>query len=291
MSGAAVHAANLFGATPYYVARVPDGDPEDGEPILFPSMGATALLSTAPIGAIENLLDNPSGDHVALGRSDVEAGFLALELSWLNLATVEYRDDLDILDATFEYNVSEEGILLLGIFSERRGHTEPPAEEEVNLEDEVSPEEENDPTQDSKMGALAHTLITVTLENASNELLRVLMERWNLEGRAEVWELDGKLTLRTYFANTEDESSKPNLFRFKEETFEGDNDLLVKEIVSAIGYRWRRSEEELSRIISGDNQLELMTYLAKLKFEKMGFYIDPSSRSGSGWGRKGKEKP
>jgi len=291
MSGAAVHAANLFGATPYYVARVPDGDPEDGEPILFPSMGATALLSTAPIGAIENLLDNPSGDHVALGRSDVEAGFLALELSWLNLATVEYRDDLDILDATFEYNVSEEGILLLGIFSERRGHTEPPAEEEVNLEDEVSPEEENDPTQDSKMGALAHTLITVTLENASNELLRVLMERWNLEGRAEVWELDGKLTLRTYFANTEDESSKPNLFRFKEETFEGDNDLLVKEIVSAIGYRWRRSEEELSRIISGDNQLELMTYLAKLKFEKMGFYIDPSSRSGSGWGRKGKKKP
>ena len=128
MSGAAVHAANLFGATPYYVARVPDGDPEDGEPILFPSMGATALLSTAPIGAIENLLDNPSGDHVALGRSDVEAGFLALELSWLNLATVEYRDDLYILDATFEYNVSEEGILLLGIFSERRRHTEPPAE-------------------------------------------------------------------------------------------------------------------------------------------------------------------
>ena len=161
----------------------------------------------------------------------------------------------------------------------------------MNLEDEVSPEEENDPTQDSKMGALAHTLITVTLENASNELLRVLMERWNLEGRAEVWELDGKLTLRTYFANTEDESSKPNLFRFKEETFEGDNDLLVKEIVSAIGYRWRRSEEELSRIISGDNQVELMTYLAKLKFEKMGFYIDSSSRSGSGWGRKGKKKP
>ena len=49
---------------------------------------------------------------------------------------------------------------------------------------------------------------------------------------------------------------------------------------------------EITRIISGNNEFELMLYLAKLKFERLGFSFDPPSRSGnSGWGRKGKKKP
>ena len=45
-----------------------------------------------------------------------------------------------------------------------------------------------------------------------------------------------------------------------------------------------------SPIISGDNEFELMLYLAKLKFERLGFSFGPSRR-GSGWGRTGKKKP
>jgi len=46
----------------------------------------------------------------------------------------------------------------------------------------------------------------------------------------------------------------------------------------------------VSRIISGDNEFELMLYLAKLKFERLGFSFGPSRR-GSGWGRYGKKRP
>ncbi len=63
--------------------------------------------------------------------------------------------------------------------------------------------------------------------------------------------------------------------------------MLVKEILDSLPYR--RDEDAVARIISGDNEFELMIYLAKLKFERMGFSFGPSPR-GSGWGRTGKKR-
>ena len=133
-------------------------------------------------------------------------------------------------------------------------------------------------------------------EQADDELLEVLMERWNLEGRAEVWQRDEERTLRIHFVNTEDESSKSNLYRFEEKKFKVENDLLVKEILKMLPsnlFGLRDAQiAEITRIISGNNEFELMLYLAKLKFERLGFSFDPPSRSGnSDWGRKGKKKP
>ncbi|SVB53712.1 uncharacterized protein METZ01_LOCUS206566, partial [marine metagenome] len=48
---------------------------------------------------------------------------------------------------------------------------------------------------------------------------------------------------------------------------------------------------EVSRIISGDNEFELMLCLAKLKFERLGFSFDDPTPRGSGWGRTGKKRP
>ena len=114
------------------------------------------------------------------------------------------------------------------------------------------------------------------------------------EGRAEVWQRDDKRTLRIHFVNTEDESSKPNLRQWKEEKFEVENDLLVKEILKKLPsniFGGRNAQHaEAARIISGDNEFELMLCLAKLIFERLGFSFDPTPR-GSGWGRTGKKKP
>jgi hypothetical protein len=297
MAGAAVHAANLFSAKPYYIARVPDGDPDEGEPVVLAPMNATALLSAAPHEAIIDLLQNPKGELFSL---DIETYILIGRLDYLNLASTEKLEAL-----RWVYDVSEEGTLLLEIMAERRRLTEPPeqqgrgAEDEGTTEEEGSAEEVDGPPgpSDPKMGVLTDTLLTVTQEQvpADKEMLAVLMERWNLEGRAEVWQRDDERTLRVHFVNTEDESSKPNLRQWKEEKFEVENDLLVKEILRILPsnmFGGRDAQHaELSRIISGDNEFELMLCLAKLKFERLGFSFDGPSPRGSGWGRTGKKKP
>ena len=297
MAGAAVHAANLFSAKPYYIARVPDGDPDEGEPVVLAPMNATALLSAAPHEAIIDLLQHPKG---LLFDLDIETYILIGRLDYLNLASVVKLETL-----LWVYDVSEEGTLLLEIIAERRRLTESPEQQGRGAEDEGATEEEGsaeevdgppDPS-DPKMGVLTDTLLTVTQEQvpADKEMLAVLMERWNLEGRAEVWQRDDERTLRVHFVNTEDESSKPNLRQWKEEKFEVENDLLVKEILRILpsnmfGTRVAQ-HAEVSRIISGDNEFELMLLLAKLKFERLGFSFDDPSPRGSGWGRTGKKKP
>ena len=301
MAGAAVHAANLFSAKPYYIARVPDGDPDEGVPVVLAPMNATALLSSAPEEAITDLLQNPEG---RLFSQDIETYILITRLEYLRLAStgkIEYSSDID---GQWVYEVSEEGTLLLEIIAERLRLTEPPeqqgrgtefdgASEEDKVTEEVNvPSDSSDP----KMGDLTDTLFTVTQEQvpSDKEMLAVIMERWNLEGRAEVWQRDDERTLRIHFINTEDESTKPILRQWKEQRFEVENDLLVKEILkklpsNLLGMR-DAQHAEASRIISGDNEFELMLYLAKLIFEKMGFSFTPSS-SGSAWGREGKKKP
>ena len=297
MAGAAVHAANLFSAKPYYIARVPDGDPGEGEPVVLAPMNATALLSAAPNEALMDLLQHPKGRLFDL---DIETYILIGRLDYLNLASVEKLETL-----RWVYDVSEEGTLLLEIMAERRRLTESPeqqgrgAEDEGAAEEEGSAEEVDGPpdSSDPKMGDLTDTLLTVTQEQvpADNEMLAVLMERWNLEGRAEVWQRDDERTLRIRFVNTEDESSKPNLYQWKEEKFEVENDILVKEILKILPSNMLGMRDalyaEVSRIISGDNEFELMLFLAKFKFERLGFSFDDPSPRGSGWGRTGKKKP
>ena len=56
-------------------------------------------------------------------------------------------------------------------------------------------------------------------------------------------------------------------------------------------FRTMAQHAEAARIISGDNEFELMLYLAKLMFESLGFSFDDPSPRGSGWGRTGKKKP
>ena len=303
MAGAAVHAANLFSATPYYIARVPDGDPGEGEPVLLAPMNATALLSAAPNEAITDLLRHPEGRIIGL---DIETHILINRLHHLNLASIEKTEDREIpVLRRWVYDVSEEGTLLMEIIAERRRLIEPPEQQERDAGDEGTAEEDGraeevdgpPDSSDPKMGDLTDTLLTVSQEQvpADNEMLRVLMERWNLEGRAEVWQRDDKRTLRIYFVNTEDESSKPNLYQWKEEKFEIDKDLMVKEILkilpSNLFGRQDAQHAEVSRIISGDNEFELMLCLAKLKFERLGFSFDDPTPRGSGWGRTGKKKP
>ena len=108
MAGAAVHAANLFSAKPYYIARVPDGDPDEGEPVVLAPMNATALLSAAPHEAIIDLLQHPKGLLLDL---DIETYILIGRLDYLNLASTEKLEPL-----RWVYDVSEEGTLLLGKF-------------------------------------------------------------------------------------------------------------------------------------------------------------------------------
>ena len=305
MAGAAVHAANLFSAKPYYIARVPDGDPDEGEPVVLAPMNATALLSSAPEEAITDLLQNPEGRLFdAVWSGDIETYILITRLEYLHLASTGKIENLDEIDGRYVYEVSEEGKLLLEIIAERRRLVGPPeqqgrgAEDEAASEEGKSAEEVGDPSDfsDPKMGDLTDTLLTVTQEQvpADKEMLAVIMERWNLEGRAEVWQRDDKRTLRIHFVNTEDESSKPNLRQWKEKRFEVENDLLVKEILRTLPsniFGTRDAQHaEASRIISGDNEFELMLYLAKLSFERLGFSFGPSPR-GSGWGRTGKKKP
>ena len=301
MAGAAVHAANLFSAKPYYVARVLDGDPDEGEPVVLAPMNATALLSAAPNEAIIELLQHPKGELISC---DIETYILITRLDYLNLASTD-KIPQPSRPRRWVYDVSEEGILLLEIMAERRRLTEPPeqqgrdAEDEGAAEEEGSAEEVDGPpdSSDPKMGDLTDTLLTVTREQvpADKEMLAVLMERWNLEGRAEVWQRDDERTLRIHFVNTEDESSKPNLIQWKEEKFEIDEDLLVKEILrvlpSNLFGRRDTQHAEVSRIISGDNEFELILCLAKLKFERLGFSFDDPTPRGSGWGRYGKKKP
>jgi len=302
MAGAAIHAANLFSATPYYIARVPDGDPGEGEPVLLAPINATALLSAAPNEAITDLLRHPEGSLFDL---DIETHILINRLHYLNLASIEKNDDREIrILSRWVYDVSEEGTLLLDIIAERRRLIEPPEQQERDAGDEGTAEEDGraeevdgpPDSSDPKMGDLTEILLTVSQEQADDELLEVLMERWNLEGRAEVWQRDEERTLRIHFVNTEDESSKSNLYRFEEKKFKVENDLLVKEILNMLPsnlFGLRDAQiAEITRIISGNNEFELMLYLAKLKFERSGFSFDPPSRSGSsGWGRTGKKKP
>lgn len=301
MAGAAVHAANLFSAKPYYIARVPDGDPDEGEPVVLAPMNATALLSSAPEEAITDLLQNPEG---RLFSQDIETYILITRLEYLHLASTEKIEYSPDVVAPFVYEVSEEGTLLLEIIAERRRLTEPPEQQGRGAEDEStsvgegSAEEVDGPpdSSDPKLGDLTDTLLIVTQEQVpeDKEILAVIMERWNLEGRAEVWQRDDERTLRIHFVNTEDESSKPNLRQWKEERFEVENDLLVKEIMEKLpsNYFGTRDAQhaDAARILSGDNEFELMLYLAKLKFERLGFSFGPSPR-GSGWGRTGKKKP
>jgi hypothetical protein len=303
MAGAAVHAANLFSAKPYYIARVPDGDPDEGEPIVLAPMNATALLSAAPNEAIKDLLQHPKG---RLFSRDIETYILITRLDYLHLASTDKLEDPEFPGSgRWVYDVSEEGTLLLEIIAERRRLTEPPerqggdSEEESGAKEKVDSEEVDGPpdSSDPKMGDLTDTLLTVTQEQvpADNEMLAVLMERWNLEGRAEVWQRDDERTLRIHFVNTEDESSKPNLYQWKEEKFEIDKDLMVKEILKILPSNLFGGQDaqhaEVSRIISGDNEFELMLCLAKLKFERLGFSFDDPTPRGSGWGRTGKKKP
>jgi hypothetical protein len=304
MAGAAVHAANLFSASPYYVARVPDGNPDEGEPVVLAPMNATALLSAAPNEAIIDLLEHPKGRLLSL--DNIETHILINRLDHLNLASVGRLENAELdISSRWVYDVSEEGILLLEIMAERRRLTEPPeqqgrdAEDEGAAEEEGSAEEVDGPpdSSDPKMGDLTDTLLTVTREQvpADKEMLAVLMERWNLEGRAEVWQRDDERTLRIHFVNTEDESSKPNLHQWKEVKFEVENDLLVKEILKKLPsnmFGMRDAQHaEASRIISGDTEFELMLLLAKLIFERLGFSFGPSPRGSSGWGRTGKKRP
>jgi hypothetical protein len=302
MAGAAVHAANLFSAKPYYVARVPDGDPDEGEPVVLAPMNATALLSAAPHEAIIDLLQHPKGSMFDL---DIETLILINRLDYLNLVSTENQREAGLpLSEGWLYDVSEEGTLLLEIMAERRRLTEPPerqggdSEEERGAKEKVDSEEVDGPpdSSDPKMGDLTDILLTVTQEQvpAGKEMLAVIMERWNLEGRAEVWQRDDERTLRIHFVNTKG-VIEPNLYQWKEKRFEVENDLLVKEILNELPSNLFGSRDaqyaEAARIISGDNEFVLMLYLAKLRFEKLGFSFDDPTPRGSGWGRTGKKKP
>ena len=271
MAGAAVHAANIFHATPYYIART--DSPDESSVTAFGSMASTELLLTSPMEAMKELFDESFGDLYDL--SD-DAGMLVSNLSAMNLASTNWvvsDDPMDDPDLTYELRA--EGKMLIGIMLERRGS--------IASAEGAAKEGRYDwmATGDPPKGELLFELFKVNSEDTGDPVRRVLMEKYNLEGRAEIWKHgdEDELTLRTYFADPSNDSFD-SLERgdFDEERISGDFDELCDRILLMAPYRFDKNT--IANIISGGQEVVLLSFLAKLRFTRMGFFNGKNDGSG-----------
>jgi len=270
MAGAAVHAANIFHATPYYIART--NSPDESSVTVLGSMASTELLLTSPVEAMKELFDNSWGYQYNL--SD-DASMLVSNLSAMNLASTNWvmtDDPMDEPDLTYE--VQYEAVSLLGIMLERRGSIGP-------AESAAKGKSGKDRSTDPPKGELLLELFKVTYEDTVDPVTKVLMEKYNLEGRAEIWKHgdEDELTLRTYFADPSNDSFD-SLERgdFDEERISGDFDELCDRILLMAPYRFDKNT--IANIISGGQEVVLLSFLAKLRFTRMGFFNGKNDGSG-----------
>jgi hypothetical protein len=221
---------------------------------------------------MKELFDNSWGYQYNL--SD-DASMLVSNLSAMNLASTNWvmtDDPMDEPDLTYE--VQYEAVSLLGIMLERRGSIGP-------AESAAKGKSGKDRSTDPPKGELLLELFKVTYEDTVDPVTKVLMEKYNLEGRAEIWKHgdEDELTLRTYFADPSNDSFD-SLERgdFDEERISGDFDELCDRILLMAPYRFGKNT--IANIISGGQEVVLLSFLAKLRFTRMGFFNGKNDGSG-----------
>ena len=259
MAGSAIHCANMIGAVSYYVAE--GSDSVDPEVICLGSLEAPAVLLSAPDESLETIFQHPEADY----RWSPTTNLLIRELIHLNLANEKITKD-----GSLGYKLTNEGYSHVKIAAERK------LRKKMTLEELNQSKEKGGKitSSDADKSYLIQTLFEVGHLETEDELLQVIFETSGISGRAEIRERETSNGTEPYLKIIfEDKNGdEMKVGRFKNIEYTTDKMELIDALL------WKRrlgadADPEALRIISGDNDIEFLTYTAIKHFEKLGFKV------------------
>ena len=259
MAGSAIHCANMIGAVSYYVAE--GSDSIDPEVICLGSLEAPAVLLSAPDESLETIFQHPEADY----RWSPTTNLLIRELIHLNLANEKITKD-----GSLGYKLTNEGYSHVKIAAERK------LRKKMTLEELNQSKEKGGKvtSSDADNSSLIQTLFEVGHLETEDELLQVVFETSGISGRAQIRERETakgtELFLKITFEDKNENEIKVG--RFKNTEYTTDR----MELIDALLFKRRLgadADPEALRIISGNNDIEFLTYTAIKHFEKLGFKV------------------
>ena len=259
MAGSAIHCANMIGAVSYYVAE--GSDSIDPEVICLGSLEAPAVLLSAPDESLETIFQHPEADY----RWSPTTNLLIRELIHLNLANEKITKD-----GSLGYKLTNEGYSHVKIAAERK------LRKKMTLEELNQSKEKGGKvtSSDADNSSLIQTLFEVGHLGTEDELLQVIFETSGISGRAQIRERETakgtELFLKITFEDKNENEIKVG--RFKNTEYTTDR----MELIDALLFKRRLgadADPEALRIISGNNDIEFLTYTAIKHFEKLGFKV------------------
>ena len=259
MAGSAIHCANMIGAVSYYVAE--GSDSIDPEVICLGSLEAPAVLLSAPDESLETIFQHPEADY----RWSPTTNLLIRELIQLNLANEKITKD-----GSLGYKLTNEGYSHVKIAAERK------LRKKMTLEELNQSKEKGGKvtSSDADNSSLIQTLFEVGHLGTEDELLQVIFETSGISGRAQIRERETakgtELFLKITFEDKNENEIKVG--RFKNTEYTTDR----MELIDALLFKRRLgadADPEALRIISGNNDIEFLTYTAIKHFEKLGFKV------------------
>ncbi len=279
MGGSAVHAAGTIGATCYYVSQGQEED--DGFPIMFPSMGLTAVLSQYDAVPMNELLERPTGMVDDLKS----AGSLVLDLCVRGLASIQE-------EGGGHYEVSEEAKrLLFQTIQNRKERGSKKLDDIISGMKKIARRRGIGSEERGEGDEFAAMIASFPAEKCSNVVFKSFLNGRNLEARAEIWDGKRDARLRIYFAErgepeggvswdcSKDKDSK--IWDFRERWY-SKSEAVEYFLGFARNQKFiddKKASGAVARVLAGESEVEIFSMLARFNFKGLGFDVSGSLTS------------